>query len=175
MLLPRAVAIVPSIAVLRSQPGPALARYFWVLELGASFRWALNSLALDDGFTAIVPNVGGFQGAWLRMRTTERGPDIAAADFTAHAATVGVASGYWQVITPASLTGASTITLDPAGAVAGDWKEFTREDTTGNTLAFVNGGPAAGTLTTMPVSARAYARFDFDGTNFVRRTSGLLL
>lgn len=176
MSLPdRNIFVVATVNNLRAVPGQELTRYVYLLDQQAVFRWVLNSGATDDGFLAIVPITGGFMGAWLRERPNERGPNITSASFTSHAATIGCGVGYWQVIAASSLTANSTITLDSAGAVVGDWKEFTREDTTGYTIDIVNGGIAAGTLTTLPAGMRSFGKWYFDGVNFIRRQSSVLL
>jgi hypothetical protein len=67
-----------------------------------------------------------------------------------------------------ALSGAGTVTLGvAAGAdgrlpVVGARWEFTRTDTSVNTLAFVNGGPGAGTLATLVVSKIGSAVFEFN-------------
>ncbi len=85
--------------------------------------------------------------------------------------TVQWSDGLRRVIPP-TLGANLTITLGvAAGAdgrlpVAGKRLAFTRTDVAAFTVAFVNGGPGAGTLKTLPVSAIGYAEFEFDGTNW---------
>lgn len=72
----------------------------------------------------------------------------------------------------ASLSANRTVTLGVAAGAdgrlptAGARWEFTRLDTGAFTLAFVNGGPGAGTLRTLPVSAVGSAVFEFNGTDW---------
>jgi len=166
----RTFDIVATVAELRARPGTYLARYAWVLELGTPFRWVLNSTATNDGRTVITSLVGGFQGAWLRCRTPDAGADLGDAD-----ATLTVGGGFWYTLPAATLTANRVVTLDPTNAEAGDPIEVTRLDTTAYTLTVVNGGPASGTLFTMPVSARSFALAYFNGSDFVPRRSGLML
>lgn len=85
--------------------------------------------------------------------------------------TVAVADGLWRKLP--TLTGNRSKTLDPTGAAAGDQLTVTRTSTAANTCAFVNGGPGAGTLLTMPASKVAFAKFQFDGTNWALREVGV--
>ncbi len=93
-----------------------------------------------------------------------KGPNISAT------ATVQWSDGLRRVIT--GLAANATITLGvAAGAdgrlpVAGKRWQFTRTDTGAFTVAFVNGGPGAGTLKTLAVSVIGFAEFEFDGTNW---------
>ncbi len=86
-------------------------------------------------------------------------------------ATAQWSDGLRRVIPP-TLGANITITLGvAAGAdgrlpVAGKRWQFTRTDVAAFTVAFVNGGPGAGTLKTLPVSAIGFAEFEFDGTNW---------
>jgi hypothetical protein len=76
----------------------------------------------------------------------------------------------------ATLAGATVITLQvPTHAsqasglfpvYQGTRREFTRLDVTANTLAFLNGGPAAGTLATLVASKLGYAMVEWNGTDW---------
>ncbi len=76
----------------------------------------------------------------------------------------------------ATLAGATTITLavPTAGSQVkgqfpvfpGTRRTFTRLDVSANTLAFVNGGPAGGTLKTLPVSAAGTTTVEWNGTDW---------
>lgn len=94
------------------------------------------------------------------------------ADLTDASPTITLAQGKWRVMPAATMSAGRTITLDPAGCVAGDQLEVTRLDASANTLAFINGGPGAGTLLTMPVSKVNFAKFQFDGTNWALKECG---
>lgn len=167
---PQAIRIYPSLAALRSAPGPAVPHYALPLDAaGAPYRWAPSSPALEDTWTIIVPTGGGFPGAWIRMREDSLGEPITGT------ATLTVGGRPRRRIAAAALSASATLTLSTLGAVAGDWIAVTRLDVGAYTVALVNGGPAAGTLATMPVSARAYVRAYFDGVNWLHDDSHLML
>lgn len=99
-----------------------------------------------------------------------RGPATALTDADA---TVQIGGGAWRRMPAATLSANRAITLGTTGAKAGDQIEFTRLDVGAFTLAFINGGAGAGTLYTMAVSVKGYARFQFDGTNWALRAFGV--
>jgi hypothetical protein len=92
------------------------------------------------------------------------------------AQTPDLTSGKRFVEPVATLAGATVITLQvPTHAsqaaglfpvVQGTRREFTRLDLTANTLAFLNGGPAAGTLCTLVVSKAGFAVVEWNGTDW---------
>lgn len=94
------------------------------------------------------------------------------ADLTDAAVTITIAQGRWRVLPAAILSANRIITLGTTGAAAGDRIEITRLDAGAFTLAFVNGGAGAGTLVTLPVSKVNFARFYFDGTNWLLMAVG---
>ena len=167
---PQAVRAWPSLASMRSDPGPAVAHYALPLDAaGAPYRWAPSSAAVEDAWTVIVPTGGGLPGAWIRVREDDLGADVTGT------ATLTVGGKRWRRIEVGGLSANATLTLSVTGAVAGDWIEITRLDVGAYTVALVNAGPAAGTLVTLPVSARAYCKVYFDGTNWLLRDSHLML
>ena len=167
---PQAVRVYPSLASMRSAPGPAVPHYALPLDAaGAPYRWAPSSAAVEDAWTIIVPTGGGFPGAWIRMREDSLGEPITGT------ATLTVGGRPRRRIAAAALSASATLTLSTTGAVAGDWIAVTRLDVGAFTVALVNGGPAAGTLATMPVSARAYTRAYFDGVDWLLDDSHLML
>ncbi len=165
----RAVTVMSSAAAMRADRGPGIPHYAFPLDLGAVFRFSPGSTLADDGFTVIVPLGGGEAGAWLRVREPDQGDDITGSD------TVTVGGRRWRRIPVASLAADASLLLSTVNAEAGDWIEFTREDVGAYTVALVNGGPAAGTLVTLPVSVRSWARVYFNGVNWLHRCSGLSL
>lgn len=173
---PRQAAVVhATVAHLRADPGPIVEHYAIVLELGgAVFKSATdgsNTAIADDGIN-VIGTTGGTAAVWVRQFENERGADIGAGNQT-----ITIAGGRWRVLPAATLGGNAIWTLSVVGVPVGSHPslEFTRLDVTANTVAIVNGGPAASTLTTLPVSAKSGARVEFDGTNWVLRSSGLLL
>ncbi len=167
----RAITVVPSIAVLRTGPGPALAQYVFPLDGLGVYRWSPGTTATDDGRTVLNAS-GGFLGAYLLVRpASDAGTNLPA---TA-AQTLTLEGGAWYTIPAGTLTENIALTLDTANAVVGDCFEITRLDVSGFTVAIINGGVGAGTLVTLPASARSFAKGCFNGTNYVIRDSHLML
>lgn len=113
-----------------------------------SHTW--ENLAVKDPDGLIWPLLTGSMGAAL----------------TDADATITVAGGNRRVLSASTLTDNRTITLGTSGAANGDTIEIVRFDTGAYTVAVVNGGVGAGTLLTFAVSARLYAKFKFDGTDW---------
>jgi hypothetical protein len=171
MAYPRLAATIRStLAALRADQGPALERYAISLDRPRLFRWAVGSLLAHDAWTTIVPVGGGTAGAWLEVREDDKGADVLQTDTV-----LAVGGKRWRRIAAGALSANLSLTLSTANAAAGDLLEVTRLDVGAYTAALVNGGPAAGTLVTLPVSARSRAVFFFDGTNWLLRASHLML
>lgn len=144
-------------------------RYAYVQSLASLFSWNDDSTATADSVNTIAPTSGGV-GRWMRVVEDTAGSSLSDAD-----ATIGVAGGKLYTL-PASTLGANrTLTLDDAGAIAGDVIEITRLDVGAYTVTIVNGGASAGTICTMPVSARSFAALRFDGSDWRALRSGLML
>lgn len=167
MTTDRAITTTATPATLRSIPGQLLARYVYVLSIGAVFRWSPNNTATDDGFSAIVPNVGGYQGAWLvcRPQSTASGLPTALANSAQH---INIGLGLW--FTAAAFTAPQSVTIDTTNAQTGDEIEILNPSA--YVLTLVNGGPGAGTIRALPASAWIVAYFN--GTDWVLRRSALL-
>lgn len=174
MTLHREITIALTPAELRTVQGREGPRYVWVLSLGALFRWVPGSTAEDDGFTVLVPLVGGFLGAWLRCRPspTPTGTPVLLGDADAH---VNVGQGFWFELPASTLNQNRFVTLGTANAAAGDEVEVTKLDAGAFTLTLVNGGPAAGNLAVLPMGSRYFFVAYFDGTNWITRRSALML
>ena len=171
-MIPRLAAIVrASVAAMQADLATPTERYAIPLDVPALFRWAVGSILADDGWTVIVPTASSnYSGAWLRIREADKG-----ADLTAATATLTVGGKRWRRIPAATLTANQSIALSTTNAAAGDWIHVSREDVGAYTVALTNGGPAAGTVVTLPISAKAWALVYFDGTNWLHRASGLSL
>jgi hypothetical protein len=167
----QAAVVFATVAALAQERGPHTDRRFAVvLELGPQvFSWALYDTTTADDVNVIAPS-GGATGRWKRARYDERGADLTDADQT-----LTVAGRRLRVLPPATLTTNRTLTLDDAGAGAGDQILITRNDATANTLTIVNGGAGGGNVAVMPVSVRSWCLAVFDGTNWIHAASGLSL
>jgi hypothetical protein len=169
----RAITVVEGVEQLRTGQGPALVEYVHLIDLGEVFRWSPGADLTDDGKNAINAS-GGFPGAYVRVRRAVAGSQ--GANLTASVAqTLLTSEGELRLIPAATLSANIVLTMDPENAEAPDLIEISRFDVGAFTVAIVNGGPAAGTLVTLPVSVRANAVVQFNGTNFILRRSGLML
>lgn len=163
-----AIVVVPSVETTQNEPGPFLTRYRVHADKPGLFEWEANSAAAGDDWAALEAS-GGAAGAWRRLGFPDRGDDLADSSVT-----ITVADGWWRVLPAATLSANRTITLGTTTALEGYCLELTRLDVEAYTLAVVNGGSGAGTLLTMPVSSRYWARFYFDGTDWVLRAAGAM-
>ena len=158
-------------ATLASLRAPTSAtRYSIIRDLGgALFYWLLNDTKTADNVNVIAGS-GGATGNWIRVREDDRGANLTNAD-----ATIQVSGKRWRVLPAATLSANHSLTLGTTYAVAGDTITITRLDTTANTYAIINGGTGAGTIATMPVSARSFLVAQFDGTDWSQKISALML
>jgi hypothetical protein len=168
----RAVFARSTAAVVASEIGPELPHYVLPLDLGEIFRWVPGSELTPDG-VAVLGYQGGSPGAWVRVRRPDKGDHLTG--LASGNVTITVGEHWWRVIPAGTLTANRQVTLGITNASAGDTLDITRLDVGAYTVALVNGGPATGTLCTMPVAARAWARLYFDGDNWLHRASGLML
>ncbi len=147
-ILRRALTVVQGIAQLRAGRGPALEEYLLPLDMPAVFRWALGSSLVDDGRT-VLGYLGGFPGAWLRVREDIKGPDITGSG----AVTVG--GNRLRFIT--ALGADAALALSTTNAAPGDWIMFVRSDTSAHTVDI-------GGLVMMPASGRSWAMVYFSAS-----------
>lgn len=161
-----------SVANMRADVGPMETRYAIPLDVPAVFKYLVGDTSTDDGINVIVPTGGGLAGAWIRLREDTRGADLTNAD-----ATITIAGNRLRELPASTLTASHTLTLGTTGAKPGDEIEIVRFDVGAFTYAIANGGPAAGTLVTLPVSAhsKCVARFNRAGSDWELRSSGLML
>jgi hypothetical protein len=168
----RSPTIYSSRDVMESSPGPLVLRYAIPLDYPAMYRWSLGNTDTADGESTITHS-GGNLGNWLLVRHLGDLPDgTALADGNQ---TIHVSGGFHRTLPAATLTGNITITLGTTNAREGYPIELLRRDVGAYTVAIVNGGAGAGTLTTFPVSSRALFRGRFDGTNWVMRAAHTLI
>lgn len=83
---------------------------------------------------------------------------------------IQVSGGYWRKL--GTISQAGVLTLLATGAVAGDQIVITRTDATSAFTYTIKSGPANSTLFVMPASKIAYARLQFDGTDWFLKTFG---
>lgn len=165
----RSITVVPSLAALAAMPGPLLEKYALPLDRPLVYKFSTSDATTADDVTTVAGSGGG-AGNWLELVYDDRGDDLVAGN-----ATILIGGGRWRVLPVATLTANATLTLGTANARAGHTIEITRLDLTAYTYAIANGGPGAGTLVTFPVSAGAYFKASFNGTNWVKREAHALL
>lgn len=135
--------------------------------VGTNTGWTLIPYTL--GITKLVNGTTGQQLATIGTTPTWLGVVSAALGDSSPTIVVGTAN---QFILPVNtLSQNRTVTLGTAGAVVNESITIVRLDATAFTYAVVNGGAAAGTLYTFPISVTRQATFVFDGTNWVMSTT----
>lgn len=175
--LARLITIIATPAQLRSVPGPSQVspRYMFVLSLGRLFQWTAGSALLDDGLAVLVPNAGGFQGAWIYQRSMPNASGAAVALTGTANVHLTVGGGFQYVLPAATLGTNTTVYLDATNAAAGDEMGIDRADLTANTYTVANNGAAPGTIKVLPASALSNLTVYFDGANWKHRRSSLSL
>lgn len=164
----RAATIVPSVAFLEALRGPFDDRYAIALDRLVLFRWVPGSSLTIDHRT-VLGFTGGTNGRWVQQRLVTSSVALGDASVS-----IGIGDGEWRTLTATTLTANRTITVNTTNASAGDMLTITRLDATAFTLAIVNGGIGAGTITTLPISQRWCVQLYFDGVNWSLRTAGQL-
>jgi hypothetical protein len=165
----RAIEVHPTRAALQADTGPRLPHYAYILENGRTYRFVVGNTDADDGFGTLAPS-GGTVGRWkITGRSITTGADLVDGN-----ATITAAGGFVYTLPLATLTGNAALTLSTTSAVEGDAITITRLDVGAFTYAIDNGGPGAGTLTTMAVSVRTFCDARFDGTDWQLMRAGVM-
>lgn len=163
----RAATIMTSKALMSASPGPSIPEYNIPLDTPRPYRWVVASAATADTLTVLAAT-GGTDGRWVLTRENIKGTNLTNADETL---TVG-GNFYRQLPALVPLTVNRVKTLSTTNAAAGDMIHITRLGLGAFTLAVVNGGPAAGTLFTLPISVAWWCKAYFDGTNWLAHSAG---
>lgn len=150
-------------AAIAADRGPDTERYSIPLDRPSLYIWRIKSPDTADG-VRILGHTGGTAGQWEEVRFPDRGADLTDANVTLH-----VTDDVWRVMPVSTLGDNRAVTLSPTLAQEGDRIEVTRLDAEAFTLEIINGGTGAGTLLTMPASKRSFAKFYFDGVDWVLR------
>jgi hypothetical protein len=154
---------------MEGSPGPEEVRYGVPLDRPFLYRWApLNGSTVNH--VTVLGSTGGLTGCWIQVRFDDRGDDLGDAD-----ATLGVADGSWFVLPASTLTNDRSLILSTEGAAAGDTIEVTRHDVEAFAYTILNGVGEPSTLVEFPASTKAHAVLQFDGTNWLHRSSSTLL
>lgn len=164
---PRAITVRSSVAFITSSPGPLYPHYELPLTIGVPFQWIVDDSSDTDDITVLGASGGG-NGRWHRLRQPIKGTDLTDADES-----IGVGGNYWRRLT-VDLTSSRVKTLATANAKSGDVITITRTGGGAYTLTVNNGGPAFGTLFTLPSGEKWWCRAYFDGTNWLAHSAGAL-
>ncbi len=164
----RAATIRLGSTYMASDRGPQVPHYNMPLNMPALYKWVPGSTATVDG-VMVLGHSGGTSGRWIRARMQLQGDDLGDGN-----ATIQVGGNLWRVLPAGTLSTNSQLTLGTTNAAEGDIITITRLDIGAYTYAVVNGGPAAGTLTTFPVSTKAFGDFYFNGTNWTPQRAAVM-
>jgi hypothetical protein len=148
--------------------GPQITHYNTPLDTPYLYKWFVGDSSTTDGLT-VLGHQGGTAGRWHLVRNPTLGADLVDGN---EVLTVG--QNFFRTLPAATLTGGSDKTLSTDNAASGDVIHILRLDTTANTVAIINSGPAAGTLFTLPASQAWWARSYFNGTDWVPHSAGQL-
>jgi len=163
----RAATIRTSIAAMEADQGPSIPHYNMPLDKPRLYRWVVADTSTADSVT-VLTHIGGTSGRWLLVRDDIQGADLTDADED-----VGVGGNFLRILPAATpLTVNRTKTLVTTNAAAGDIIHITRLGLGAFTMAIVNGGPAAGTLFTLPISSAWWCKAYFNGTDWLAHSAG---
>ena len=162
------ITVATSYETTQGEPGPFVTKYRAHSDLAGVFQFVAEDASTDDGVTTLAPT-GGTSGRWLLVGQHDRGTALTDATATIH-----VTGGLWRTLPAATLTANRVLTLGTTNAREGYVLLVTRLDATAYTLAIANGGAGGGTLVTLPVSVRSWARFWFDGTDWLLRDAAAM-
>jgi hypothetical protein len=168
-LSPRAPTIKTTAAIMATQRGPVIPHYNIALDLGVLFQWVPGATDTEDDVT-VLGYQGGTVGRWRRVRTPLLGDNLTDAD-----ATVDPQGNFIRQLPASTLSSNRIATMGTTNAVSGDVITIVRLDTEAFTYTINNGGPAAGTLATLPVSVESFADLYFNGTNWIKIRAAQML
>lgn len=165
----RAATIRTSIAAMQADFGPKITHYNSPLDKPRLYRWSVGATDTIDNVTVLGHN-GGTPGRWFLVRDDTKG-----ADLTDNDETIAVGDNFFRVLPAATpLTAQRVKTLSPTNAAAGDIVHILRQGLGAFDMLIDNGGPAAGTIFTLPASQSWWARVYFDGANWIAHSAGQL-
>lgn len=122
-----------------------------------------NLAGVASAYQQLVWNGSAWTGIGI-LSATLTNKDSVVDCGTSSAGTDGNANQF--VLPAATLTANHTLTLNTDSAVVGETITMVRLDATAHTYAVINGGAGAGTMITLPASAKRVASFSFDGVNW---------
>jgi len=160
MTTPRAAAIFSTVGTLAAAPGQRTATYAVCLDDALLRKWVPGDTTTADGY-AIISATGGYTGRWFQVPGDNLG-----ADLTDAAEDIAATGKLVRILAAGTLTSNRVKTLTTTGAVAGHVLTVVCRDVEAFTCAFVNGGPAAGTLVTKSAAEAWTFDFRFDGDDW---------
>ena len=152
-----------------TQSGPSIPHYNVPLDIPVLFKWVVGGADTIDGVT-VLGYQGGTPGVWRRVRLPIKGAALTNANVT-----IDPQGNYLRVLPAATLTAHRVATMGLTNALNGDAITVVRLDVGAFTYTINNGGPAAGTLVTLPVSVQSFADLYFDGTNWIKVRAAQML
>ena len=165
----RASTIRVSKAKMEADLGPMVTHYNTPLDTPQLYEWLVGDTSTVDNLT-VLGHQGGTAGRWKLVRTPVLGADLTDAD---ESLTVG--GNFFRVLPAATpLTASRAKTLSTTNAASGDMIHILRLGLGAFTMTVVNGGPAAGTLFTLPSGQSWWAKAYFNGTDWVVHSAGQL-
>jgi len=165
----RASTIRVSKAKMEADFGPDITHYNTPLDTPRLYKWFVGNTAAVDTLT-VLGHQGGTAGRWKLVRNPTLGTDLTDAD---ESLTVG--ENFFRVLPAAiPLTAARDKTLSITNAESGDMVHVLRLGLGAFVMNIVNGGPAAGTLFTLPSGQSWWAKAYFNGTDWIVHSAGQL-
>ena len=165
----RASTIRVSKAKMEADLRPMVTHYNTPLDTPQLYQWLVGDTSTVDNLTDLG-HQRGTAGRWKLVRTPVLGADLTDAD---ESLTVG--GNFFRVLPAATpLTASRAKTLSTTNAASGDMIHILRLGLGAFTMTIVNGGPAAGTLFTLPSGQSWWAKAYFNGTDWVVHSAGQL-
>lgn len=155
----RASTIRTTRAAMAADRGPDIEHYNTPLDTPRLYRWVVAATDTVDNLT-VLTHQGGTVGRWRLVRDDVKGAVLTDADET-----LTVGGNFYRLLSAAQTANRSK-TMSITNAAAGDIVRIVRTSTAAFTLAIINGGPAAGTITTLPASQRWWVEVYFNGTDW---------
>jgi len=152
-----------------TQRGPVVPQYNIPLDIPVLFKWVPGGSDTEDDCT-VFGYQGGSPGVWRRVRLPLLGANLTDADVT-----LDPQGNYIRQIPASTLSDNRVGTMGLTNTLSGDIITVVRLDVGAFTFTIINGGPAAGTLVTLPVSVQSFADLYFNGTNWIKLRAAQML
>ncbi len=155
----RSAEVYETIALMAALPGRSKKHWAVVIENARLYQWLPDDTTTADGWSIVASTGGGSAGRWKDVPGDLHGADLDDSD-----GPIAI-TGKPERDLP-TLARSCTKTLGVAGAAKGHKLVVTITSNAAFTVAFVNGGPGAGTITTKPSGQKWWFQFRFDGADW---------